>query len=186
LYSADLQLRAMILEVNNTFDERRMYLLTPDVESAEKAHANEEDSREAFDLGTSKPRARFSDSWTKDFHVSPFNSRVGTYSMTAENPRPSTPTEKILISNSITLVSSEGHPKLVARVFSDGASIDPAALSFRDALNLLVRWGWVGFLTSPRILLEARKLFFKHKLQLWYRPEVAKGSIARQPTSTEM
>jgi len=175
----------MILEVNNTFDERRMYLLTSDGESVEKAQVNEAASNEVFNLGPSRLRAKFSDSWTKDFHVSPFNSRVGTYSLIAEDPRPSKPMEKVSISNSITLVSSQGHPKLVARVFSDGTSIDPVAASSKNALSLLVRWCWVGFLTSPRILLEARKLFFRHKLQVWYRPEIAKGSIARQPTSTE-
>lgn len=178
----------MILEVNNTFDERRMYLLKAEGGYARANNSNEVNG-EAFVQGTNtkheKRKIKFSDTWKKDFHVSPFNSREGSYAMIADDPRPPEALEKPLISNSITLLSSEGHPKLVARVFSDGSTIDPTGMTGRDVFTLLVRWGWVGFMTSPRILKEAWKLFFKHKLQVWYRPEVGQGSIARQPTAAE-
>jgi len=183
----------MILEVNNTFDERRMYLLKADGERSSEpqtsknrvVNGNECSEETSRQQEREKPRARFSDVWTKDFHVSPFNSRDGSYTLVAQDPRPSSVEEEVFISNNITLVSSGGHPKLVARVFSDGNSIDPTALSVRAVFKFVLRWGWVGFLTSPRILKEAWKLFFKHKLQIWYRPEVAQGSIARAPTAAE-
>jgi len=193
LYTAQLELRAMILEVNNTFDERRMYLLKADREQSSEPQESKNgviNGKECSEetppkQGREKPRAKFSDVWTKDFHVSPFNSRDGSYALVAQDPRPVGTEEDIYISNNITLVSSGGHPKLVARVFSDGDSIDPTALGVGAVLKFIVRWGWVGFLTSPRILKEAWKLFFTHKLQIWYRPEVAQGSIARTPTAAE-
>ena len=162
LYDHDMLLRYMILEVNNTFDERRMYFL-------------EHDS----DKGSDK----FKQEWKKDFHVSPFNDRSGFYSLTAIDPF-AVP-DVISVDNTIVLKSEEGKPKLVARVFTTEKGIDASSLTRLRSLVFVIKWWWVGFMTNPRILREARILWVK-QLQLYYRPEVSAGSIGRNETPEEV
>jgi DUF1365 family protein len=161
----------MVLEVNNTFDERRMYLLkstqTEDSESAESKHP------------------KFKNKWEKDFHVSPFNSRKGFYSLTASDAY-AVPGASPNLDNTIVMRSSKDHAKLVARVFSDGDPIDPTTAGLLSIARFMMQWGWVGFLTFPRILKEAFNLFFKRKLHVWLRPEVLPTSLGRMATPLEM
>lgn len=187
----------MILEVNNTFDERRMYFLkdtgtgVPDSLSA----INEDGSKEqkttdkscALDppIGEKKARSKFVKSWAKDFHVSPFNSRKGSYSLMAEDPLNRLENSNKPVNNTITLTSSQSHAKLVARVFSTTNSIDPSSLTRWETFKFLASWWWVGFVTYPRIVKEAGKLFFKRKLPVYYRPEVLQASIGRHETGDE-
>lgn len=130
-------------------------------------------------------KTKFTDIWMKDFHVSPFNSRKGSYSLKALNPFP-TPTFSIPgVDNTITLKSSKDYAKLVARVHTTGDPLDPATLGIIATLRFVGSWWWIGLVTFPRILKEAYKLYFRRSLQVWFRPEVLPSSIGRMPTSTE-
>jgi DUF1365 family protein len=189
IYDCEHQLKRMILEVNNTFGERRLYLLdgsspaspprTPDSQQSPVTEEAEPDL-----LGGPKPN--FTDVWMKDFHVSPFNSRKGSYALKALNPFPSVNYETPTIDNTITLKSSKDHAKLVARLHSTGKALDPDQLGFLGTLRFVWGWWWVGLVTSPRIIREAFKLYTKRKLHVWFRPEVLTSSIGRLPTSAEM
>ncbi|KAI9653491.1 MAG: hypothetical protein M1831_006039 [Alyxoria varia] len=44
-----------------------------------------------------------------------------------------------------------------------------------------MKWWWVGFMTFT----QAFKLYFNHKLHVWYRPEVKNTTIGRAPTTSE-
>jgi DUF1365 family protein len=179
IYTKDGQLSIMILEVNNTFDERRMYLL-----KAGEYGKTEDDS--GFNLKeASQNISRFKNNWPKDFHVSPFSSRKGHYSLSACDPFGTSSAQTLFFDNTIVLKSSKGHPKLVARVFSEGAPIDPLTTSQWGTIRFLLGWFWVGFATSPRILKEAFVLFFKRGLHVWLRPEVLPTSLGRGATSAE-
>ncbi|KAL8700674.1 MAG: hypothetical protein Q9201_005329 [Fulgogasparrea decipioides] len=176
LYNEQKQVKAMILEVNNTFDERRMYFLKDSISTP---------------LDESGPSTgtfpyKFRTVWPKDFHVSPFNSRKGSYALNAHDPLFSHSSSTGMIDNTITLSSSKAHAKLVARVFSTQPSIDPATLGYWARLRFIAAWWWIGFVTFPRIVKEAGKLFFRRKLHVWYRPEVLKGSIGRRATANEI
>jgi Protein of unknown function (DUF1365) len=198
LYSKDRELTSMILEVNNTFDERHMYFLKSSQDPPESVHVQEEPkfwkedslmekSRSVFadmSLKSRKP-ARFSNSWAKEFHVSPFNSRKGSYSLVAYDPLYPSTTGRGPINNTVTLISSKHHSKLVARIVSEGAAADPEAMSIWQKLVFLSLWWWVGFITFPRIAREAGKLFFRRKLHVWFRPEPLKSSIGRNADATE-
>lgn len=187
----------MVLEVNNTFDERRMYFLkasaTPNVNDASTIHDNG-DSKSGISDGANssgnhknmlRNYGKFKRSWVKDFHVSPFNSREGSYELTAHDPLSPYMSDKGPINNTITLISSKSQIKLVARVFSTEGSVDPATLTPLSSLRFVMSWWWVGFVTFPRIVNQAGKLFFRHKLHVWYRPEVLKDSIGRRETEDE-
>ncbi|KAL8954406.1 MAG: hypothetical protein Q9183_007140 [Haloplaca sp. 2 TL-2023] len=135
---------------------------------------------------TDPPKSKFKTTWPKDFHVSPFNSRKGSYSLTAHNPFATDPNiSTAIIDNTITLSSSKSHAKLVARIFSTQPSLDPSTLTSWSKLRFIASWFWVGFVTFPRIVREAGKLFFRRKLHVWFRPEVLRDSIGRQPTYYE-
>jgi hypothetical protein len=178
----------MILEVNNTFDERRMYLLrarNPE-EKSEGGHGDLPMPGEELDSlsdGNGLPEglpSKFTNAWTKDFHVSPFNSRKGYYMLTAIDPFQKHGNEPPIFSNNITLKSSKDHVKLVARVYSHGMPFNPMASSWRDMAAFVLSWFWVGFLTFPRILKEATMLFWARKPHVWFRPEVMSTSIGRR------
>ncbi|KAK3327387.1 hypothetical protein B0T19DRAFT_161692 [Cercophora scortea] len=180
LYGADKSLAAMILEVNNTFDERRMYLLTPKDDSDSQIAGESKGVEQSL-----PPRTVLKQSWPKDFHVSPFNSRHGSYSLTAVDPLSPFMQGTGPLTNTINLVSSKGHGKLVARLIPDGDAIDPATMTLYHKLRFLAAWGWVGFVTFPRIVKEAGLLFFRRKLHVWFRPEPLKESIGRHADQTE-
>lgn len=189
IYDREHELKRMVLEVNNTFGERRMYLLdgsspcSPSYKSdSQQSSADEGSEIESANASKSK----FTDVWMKDFHVSPFNSRKGSYALKAQNPFPTVFHGDPRIDNTITLKSSKDHGKLVARLFSTGKSLDPGQLGFFGTAWFVLSWWWVGLVTFPRILREAGKLFFKRKLHVWFRPEVQTSSIGRLPTSAEM
>lgn len=167
----------MVLEVNNTFGERRLYLL----KAEEKA--TDESVPDGFEAPAKA--TKFTNAWVKDFHVSPFNSRKGTYSLTAADPLAALKSGSKVLDNIVVLNSSKAHAKLVARVYSDGDHMDPTTMNTSQVLRLLASWFWVGFLTFPRIIAQAYKLYFKRKLHVWFRPEVLASSIGRTQTSFE-
>ncbi|MCJ1227340.1 hypothetical protein MMC12_003995 [Toensbergia leucococca] len=197
LYNEERQLKAMILEVNNTFDERRLYFLKdtnsavsdPEIDTLEDGDFLPNGSKELLlleeDNPSNKSNARFTNTWGKDFHVSPFNSRKGSYALSANDPFFPYLSGNGQVNNTITLSSSKNHPKLVARVFSTQPTIDPSNLTFWTTLSFVTSWWWVGFVTFPRIVREAAKLFFRRRLHVWFRPEVLKDSIGRQGTKDE-
>ncbi|QDS72229.1 hypothetical protein FKW77_005549 [Venturia effusa] len=174
LYTKDNRLSMMVLEVNNTFDERRMYLL--------RSALAEEVGGAEIQAGRTQ---KFTNTWAKDFHVSPFNSRKGFYSLAASDAF-SAPNSPPAFDNNIVMKSSKEHVKIIARVFSDGEPIDPNTVGLWSATRFLMRWGWVGFFTFPRILKEAFNLFFRRKLHVWLRPEVLPTSLGRLATSLEL
>lgn len=178
IYDSDTNLKYMVLEVNNTFDERRLYLLRA---------SNDDDKATAHDWqGGGQKTQVFTDTWTKDFHVSPFNSRKGSYSLKALDPVAAfQETGHVKIDNTITMNSSKDHPKIVARVYSEGVPVDPHRISPWQLARFIAAWWWVTFATFPRIVWEAQKLFFRRKLHVWYRPEVTDSSIGRTYTDDE-
>ncbi|KAF2815833.1 DUF1365-domain-containing protein [Mytilinidion resinicola] len=172
IYGHDQTLKMMILEVNNTFDERRIYLLRAQPSSA----------TEPNELSKTN---RFRNVWQKDFHVSPFNSLKGSYTLKAADPFNSG-SSTVNIDNTITLMSSKNHAKLVARVFSIGPPLDPATFSAWDTFCFMLQYWWIGLVTFPRIIREATKLFFVRSLHVWFRPGVALTSIARTASREEI
>lgn len=187
----------MILEVNNTFDERRIYFLKDtgadngvfgDENEGPVAGTDDQNADQRQDPPAEKMPGRFAKSWQKDFHVSPFNSRKGGYSLSATDPfypHLSSRAGAALVNNTITLSSSKQHPKLIARIFSSSDSIDPYELEGWGTIKFIAAWWWVGFVTFPRIVREAGKLFFQRKLHVWFRPEVLPDSIGRNETEDE-
>jgi len=103
----------------------------------------------------------------------------------AQNPFPYATYDTPVIDNTITLISSKDHAKLVARLNSTGPALDQDRMSAYDTMQFVLSWWWVGFVTFPRIVKEAGLLFFKRSLHVWFRPEVLHTGVGRLPTATE-
>jgi DUF1365 family protein len=138
----------MVAEVNNTFEERRMYFLpcTP-----EKEHTQTTKSIEGNHpyIGVLKHK------FPKDMHVSPFSSRKGTYSVVAHDilrsvDLPTTAVSGSFVDIKVTLCSSKGRPKLTARLWSVGLPINPAEESYMKFVVFILCWGWVGLVTCKQ------------------------------------
>ncbi|KAK4164813.1 hypothetical protein QBC43DRAFT_43158 [Cladorrhinum sp. PSN259] len=177
LYDADKCLAAIIVEINNIFDERRMYYMPLD--SAGNGQIS--DGKENYqDCQTS-----FKQSWAKDFHVSPFSSRKGSYKLATSNPLGASLEYAGPLSIALDLLSSKGHLKLRAKLTSAGVALDPSEMAILEKIRFLTSWWWVGLVTVPRIFKEAAVLFYGHKLHVWWRPEPRKGTIGRRAVSIE-
>ena len=144
-YVYDPELVAVVLEVHNTFGEKHI-----DV-------------------------TKGSQSISRQFHVSPFNDRLGTYQFKVTPPA----------SIELTIVTPEGRPKLVATLkgkrYVDMSNLPAVVL-------LCVQCGWWIFLTVPRITYEAWRLHYQKNLPVYMRPEPVddKGTVQRQsPSSTD-
>ncbi|KAI9739716.1 MAG: hypothetical protein M1834_006435 [Cirrosporium novae-zelandiae] len=80
-------------------------------------------------LGHSASVSKLSKHWSKDFHVSLFNSRKGSYTLVASDPF----STNIHISNTIKLLSSKSHPKLIAHVLSTAPAQHAKEITFESA-----------------------------------------------------
>ncbi|KAH6621772.1 hypothetical protein C7974DRAFT_397115 [Boeremia exigua] len=186
IYDREHQLKKMILEVNNTFGERRIYLLNGTSMSNPPQTLDSINAANTPTETSIGDKSRFTDLWMKDFHVSPFNSRKGSYALRAHNPFPYVGYNTPMIDNTITLKSSKDHAKVVARLTCVGPPLDPSEFGIMGAAWFISKWWWVGFVTLPRILKEAFALFYKRSLFVWFRPEVLNPSLGRLPTSSEV
>ncbi|APA11440.1 hypothetical protein sscle_08g062100 [Sclerotinia sclerotiorum 1980 UF-70] len=172
LYSRNKELKAVILEVNNTFDERHTYFVTSkDVEAS------------MIEKTKGKP-PRFTNTWSKEFYVSPFNSRSGSYSISASDPFFPSLSGSNNLDLTLTLTSTE-RAFLVARIFSDGPALDPSTMSVLQKTQFILSWWWVGFATFPRTLVQASILFFKRSLPWVSRPEPLKVTLSRHADATQ-
>jgi DUF1365 family protein len=184
VYDSNHQLVKMIFEINNVFGERRMYLL--DGSNVVPDTPPPIDSEVSSSNSTIGVKPRFTDIWMKDFHVSPFNSRKGSYVLKVLNPFPYAAYDSPAIDNTVTLISSKNYAKLVARLNSVGPAVDLDQMGVLDTMRFIANWWWVGLATLPRFAKEAFSLYYKRSLQIWPRPEVVHTGIGRLPTPSEV
>ncbi|KAM0552556.1 hypothetical protein ACHAPJ_007884 [Fusarium lateritium] len=181
LYSPDKVLSAVIVEMNNIFGERRPYLIARDFEAEAKHLQDQSQNDEVRELRCAGVKA----TWRKDFHVSPFNSRKGSYSLLASDPLGPEMQCFRGLDVTINLSSSKGFPKLTAKLFSEGEALDPYELSIVQKARFILSWFWVGSVTYARFVKESATLFYNRKLHVWYRPEPLKDSMGRPADDTE-
>lgn len=134
-YTADGRLDLMIIEANNNFAERKVWVVPT---------ADDHDTSGETTL--KEPRRKFHQAWSKEFHVSPFNSIHGFYSIST---LVSFPPERSLnaadtIDITITLLTSQRRPKLVARVWSVSKPLVPSQVSALYGLVFIVSWCLTG------------------------------------------
>lgn len=146
-YRADGRLRCAVAEVNNTFGDRHLYILT---ESTPPTHAPANEYASAWPVCYTHP---------KEFHVSPFNDVSGRYFFSFADIRST-------LDIRVDLETEDGRKVLQTRMQGDGLPLD------RDNLkSTLLKYPFAVFLVMPRILWEAARLYYGKKLAVHHRPE---------------
>jgi DUF1365 family protein len=147
------QLIAVLLEVNNTFGEKHLYLC---------------DRRNEIE-----PRKGFTHSYFvhRSFHVSPFNNRTGAYECNFEKK------DSHL---NVLLHIREYHPddspeRSTGIHLTAGVGGDAYELDWRMIVHLMTRYPLNCLLTLPRIMWEAGKLTYRLKLSVFQRPNPNPG-----------
>ncbi|KAH9984716.1 hypothetical protein BJV77DRAFT_1089086 [Russula vinacea] len=144
------QLWVVVLEIHNTFGERHVHIL--------EVGKNEEPPDANFDHQWSFPRA---------FHVSPFNDRLGTYTVSVRAPLFHGDSGITLPLIRIHLHSPAGPLKFSASLRARHA----APFKANAVLTALVAHPFILFLTLPRILYQAAVLHYRRRLNVYKRPE---------------
>ncbi|POS85734.1 hypothetical protein EPUL_003159 [Erysiphe pulchra] len=174
LYSSSNELKALLLEVNNTFDERHNYFVEPSPKSLN------------ISLNASHKPTRLTSTWPKDFYVSTFNDRSGCYSLSVIDPFAPNLTGAGNININITLSGpSNKNAMIVTLLQSSGSTLYPEKMSILEKIQFLSRWWWVGLATFPRTLQQAFILFFRKKMPWAFRPEPRRNTISRPADETE-
>lgn len=179
LYSPDKILSAIIVEMHNIFGERHSYFAPRDFEAETKLIQDR--APNAQDLQSAQVKATVK----KEFHVSPFNSRKGCYSILTSDPLGPDMRGIRGLDITLSLFSSKGYPKLVAKVASENEAIDPCDMKIVQRVGFILKWSWSAIATLLRFIKESATLFYGHNLHFWHRPEPLKNSTGRSADSIE-
>ncbi|CAI2163449.1 13565_t:CDS:2 [Funneliformis geosporum] len=164
-YNKSNRLQVIVLEVNNTFGEKHLYV---------------------YDMSFTMKRS---------FHVSPFNDRLGIYKAFCKDPKsgyldvrivmyadPSISDHKHLPSEDNIPIKSQFKKKMVAT-----ASGPSYALTMNSLLYAIMTYPFEIFLTFPRILKEAYKLHYNKTLGVYHRPIPVDGTVVKlEPNSIDL
>lgn len=174
LYDREYKLKVLILEVNNTFDERHAYILCAAQGSAQSTVFNQMTD--------------------KKFHVSPFNDRSGRYKVIAHELFRPQQTSLQMSDIDVTVVlesfdQSTGTyiTKFIANIRSTAPPLCANIISqnVKNTIGFAFRYGWVPLLTVPRILYQASVLWAVKKMAVYHKPEIVGASTCRRNTKLE-
>jgi cyclopropane-fatty-acyl-phospholipid synthase len=143
-YTADQKILAMVAEVNNTFGERHLYLLT------EKQRVE------------TKGGLDYNYTTQKNFYVSPFFDVKGEYVFNFKDIHKQLDIKVTLAKDDKTV--------FFARLYCDK---QPLPWTSKYILRGILQYPSYAFLNMPRITYEASRLYFSKKLPLVKRPEPA-------------
>ncbi|KAF8434888.1 hypothetical protein BGX38DRAFT_1275271 [Terfezia claveryi] len=161
------ELKFVVLEVNNTFGEKHVYVVRQD--------------------NPRNPATRKPFQWCgvidKRFHISPFNHRSGTYHIHVADPLDNM-NQGLLFNIQMVVIHRAGYKTMAAGVRSVQPGMDIVQATWRDILYTVVVWGFTQWMAIPRTMLEAFMTFKKGSV-VYTRPEVLKGSGGRCPSEGE-
>ncbi|KAL4876225.1 hypothetical protein BJY04DRAFT_223309 [Aspergillus karnatakaensis] len=196
LYNANLELDALILEINNSYFEKRNIFLrlkpsdsSPEPQTSFPTHP-EATYLDPANLITSLPSTSkskfYSGTWHKTVFASPFEKVDGLVSQRMMDPlHPSSWSSNASFSNMTTL-NETGVVRMVTRLTCAGPPIDPTTISTWDLLLFLVKWSVPGVFTTFEIISKALKIKFSGKMKMHKKPPVRTGSVGREITSLEL
>ncbi|PKC64453.1 hypothetical protein RhiirA1_537036 [Rhizophagus irregularis] len=164
-YSRNNELKVVILEINNTFGEKHLHVLSRDT-------VTDQESRNGYDMSFTMKRA---------FHVSPFNDRLGTYKMLCKDPSSG------YLDMRIVMYAGQDNKSQLKKKMVATVSGPSYILSMNSLLYAIIRYPFDIFLTFPRILKEAYKLHYSKKLGIYHRPIPIEGTVVKlEPNSIEL
>ncbi|KAJ5297655.1 hypothetical protein N7508_007904 [Penicillium antarcticum] len=197
LYSDSRALDAMVLEINNSFGEKKLvfFRFSPfgqeieqreEPDNVDSAIATTNEGPQSMNFLQSRSKFKtYKAKWDKDMFISPFEKVEGYLVTSCDDPCNSVSGNKGPFNTNSTLFSPDGKPKLISRVFSWGQPIDPLSDSAGKLIKFLAGWCFVGALTKFRILHQAFRVWSRGNLTYLQKPEVRKENISRIGTEVE-
>ncbi|GKZ81672.1 hypothetical protein AnigIFM56816_006194 [Aspergillus niger] len=192
LYSPTRELTAMIMEINNSFYEKRniFFRLTGDGMPIDEPPspsstiiASAKGTRESVSLRSHSPASKrkyYKGYWDKVIFGSPFEKVEGYMLAKTVDILRGPSLQSTLSSN-----NPDGQVKVTSRLASWGNPVDPLTASGWDIARFISRWTHVGALSAPRIVKEALRIRFRGNLKYLQRPEVHPGTNPRKETNVE-
>ncbi|TPR04741.1 putative proteasome subunit alpha type-3 domain protein [Aspergillus niger] len=192
LYSPSRELTAMIMEINNSFYEKRniFFRLTGDGMPVDEPPspsstiiASAKGTRESVSLRSHSPASKrkyYKGYWDKVIFGSPFEKVEGYMLAKTVDILRGPSLQSTLSSN-----NPDGQVKITSRLASWGNPVDPLTASGWDIARFISRWTHVGALSAPRIVKEALRIRFRGNLKYLQRPEVHPGTNPRKETNVE-
>ncbi|CAG8665632.1 7364_t:CDS:2 [Dentiscutata erythropus] len=172
-YDINDVLKVLVLEVNNTFGEKHLYILDRDNEA-------DKSIRLGFDMSFTIKRA---------FHVSPFNDRKGIYKAFCKDPKSGYLDMRLVMytdpshsddvsSDNITYKSNTPIQRFRKKLVAT-ASGHSYSLNLISVIYAIMTYPLEIFLTMPRILKEAYKLHYYKNLGIYHRPIPVEGTVVK-------
>lgn len=193
LYNESRELDAVILEINNSYWEKRNILLRVRPTSDKLAIPPEAsgtaeylDAAQLVQSLPSAPRASFySGIWHKYIFASPFEKVDGVVSNRMMDPlQPASWKANASFSNMTTMEES-GEVRMATRLTCDGPPIDPTQMNAFDVAKFVLCWTLPGMLTTPEIIFKALKIRLTGMMKMNSKPPVRSGSVGRHITKLE-
>ncbi|KAL2786486.1 hypothetical protein BJX66DRAFT_328544 [Aspergillus keveii] len=193
LYNSERELDAIILEINNSYKEKRNILLrvrpTSDKVTPSQPSPNPEfiDTRRLVQSLPSETKAKFyGGEWHKYIFASPFEKVDGVVSQRMMDPlKPSAWTSKASFSNMTTLEDT-GEVRMATRLVCVGPPIDPTQMNSWQVVKLVFCLTLPGILATAEIILMALKIRFSGAMKMNKKPPVRNGSVGRYITKMEL
>ncbi|RAL11765.1 uncharacterized protein BO97DRAFT_478219 [Aspergillus homomorphus CBS 101889] len=173
LYNAERELDAVIMEINNSYDEKRNYFFRvergentiPAAETDDAAEKRFLDDSYKVRTMSSKPTSTFyKGTWQKFIFASPFEKVDGAIAnrfMDLAHESAWKPNATLLNTNTL---SPAGKVKMITRMTSCGPPLDPSQMTVSDT---------------------ALRIRFRGLMKMMDKTPVRSGSIGRHPTKTE-
>lgn len=193
LYNEHRELDALILEINNSYWEKRNILLRikPTSDKSRQPESSETvnylDIRQSVRSLPTATKAKFyGGEWRKYIFASPFEKVDGLVSQRMMDPlNPCAWTSDATFSNMTTLEES-GEVRMATRLTCDGSPIDPTLMSWLDVAKLVLQWTLPGIMTTPQIIFKALKIRFLGQMRMNSKPPIRSGSIGRAVQKLEL
>ncbi|KAL2002562.1 hypothetical protein VTN02DRAFT_6511 [Thermoascus thermophilus] len=192
LYSPSKELDAMIMEINNSYGEKKnaFFRLSGDGPHAQKGHMSAtidtvktETSAEIRFVSSSSQSEFYKGSWEKDIFASPFEKVEGSISARFADPLKPAPCAQ-LHSNATAILPS-GKPTIASRLYSWGEPLDPLSASSWELAKFLLGWTPMIPISLARIVQEAIRVRLRGNLPYLKKPETRRGNISREATDIE-
>ncbi|PLB46104.1 hypothetical protein P170DRAFT_365352 [Aspergillus steynii IBT 23096] len=197
LYGDNKELDAVIMEINNSFDEKRNVLFKVHGTEAETSALEDSldtdnlktqylDMRRTVESVTSRPTAvYYKGILVKHIYSSPFE-KVGEH-IAERFMDPTIPAawDKMRSMSNTTTMTASGRPKMMARMSCHSPPVDPTQTSWFTIIKLLMWWTLPVTLTTARILYQALRIEFKGLMRMMDKPDIRSGSESRRATGGE-
>ncbi|KAJ5691757.1 hypothetical protein N7462_001180 [Penicillium macrosclerotiorum] len=194
LYNKNRELDAMILEINNSYWEKRNIFLrvtpTSDYPLCPPADLPVEylDELHLAPSLISRPRAKFyKGTWIKSIFASPFEKVDGLVSNRMMDPlQPEAWKSNTSFSNMTTMEEDTGEVRMATRLICDGPPLDPTRMTAFQVAKFVFNWTLPNMFTTAEIVYKALKIKFTGMMIMNKKPPVRSGTVGRPITKLEM